>query len=318
LRGGLVFTLMDVWVLNPDACRELNMVCWTPVDHEPISPKVHRFFQASGAIPLAMTEQGRRQLLEFDPLYCPHAIDTNELQPLGKDLVRDKLGIPRDAFLIGMVAANKGSPSRKSFVEVIEAFAQVRARHDNAMLYLHTDITGDFAHGVALVSLMDALNLPEESVKFADQYRLCHDPIPTSYMTLLYSAMDVLANPSTGEGFGIPMLEAQACGVPVVATDFTAMREIARVGWKVGGQRTWTYQESFNVIPSVAELVDVFEDCYGLSDDERAELSAKAREFALGYDIERVMGDFMLPALAAEDRLTRRRPVLVPARGMAA
>ncbi|MGI8412549.1 MAG: glycosyltransferase family 4 protein [Solirubrobacteraceae bacterium] len=42
----------------------------------------------------------------------------------------------------------------------------------------------------------------------------------------LYNAADVLLFPSSAEGFGFPVLEAMACGTPVVASDIPALREI--------------------------------------------------------------------------------------------
>jgi glycosyltransferase involved in cell wall biosynthesis len=49
-------------------------------------------------------------------------------------------------------------------------------------------------------------------------------------MAKIYSAMDVLLNPAMGEGFGITVLEAQACGTPAIVTDFSAMTEVCGGG----------------------------------------------------------------------------------------
>jgi glycosyltransferase involved in cell wall biosynthesis len=296
-RGGLVFTLLDVWVLDPAIHRRRNTVCWVPVDHEPAPPRVTRFLRESRAVPVAMTRNGQELLAEFSPLYVPHGIDTRVMRPLGREFARTKLGIEPDAFLVGQVAANKGEPSRKNFVAVLQAFAEIRRRHENALLYLHTDISGRWTQGVQLAPVMEALDLPPDSVRFADQYRMMFEPISPPMMALLYSAMDVLVNPSSGEGFGLPILEALACGVPTVTTDFTAMRELGEVGWKVGGARQWTPQRSWQMLPRVSEIVDALEECYQLTDQQRTDLSEKARAFALDYDVGRVFTEHMLPAL---------------------
>ena len=49
----------------------------------------------------------------------------------------------------------------------------------------------------------------------------------------IYSAADVLAFPSLYEGFGLPILEAMACGTPVVATDAGSLPEV--IGTAGGG-----------------------------------------------------------------------------------
>ena len=50
--------------------------------------------------------------------------------------------------------------------------------------------------------------------------------VPPAVLLALYSACDVLAQPSWLEGFGIPVAEAQACGLPVVCSDGGALPEV--------------------------------------------------------------------------------------------
>ncbi|MDA0321392.1 MAG: glycosyltransferase family 1 protein [Verrucomicrobia bacterium] len=49
---------------------------------------------------------------------------------------------------------------------------------------------------------------------------------PERYMAALYSGAELFAFPTLMEGFGLPPLEAMQCGVPVIASDRTAVPEV--------------------------------------------------------------------------------------------
>jgi glycosyltransferase involved in cell wall biosynthesis len=51
--------------------------------------------------------------------------------------------------------------------------------------------------------------------------------VPEGDLVALYGGAEVLAYPSHFEGFGLPVVEAMACGTPVVTTDVPALREVS-------------------------------------------------------------------------------------------
>jgi glycosyltransferase involved in cell wall biosynthesis len=310
-RKGLTVTLMDVWPLEPSIWRRFNVLSWCPVDHDPCPDPVLEFFHRSGAIPMAMSRFGEKQLANanLDPLYCPHAVDTDALKPLPQAEAREATGMPEDRFIVGMVAANKGNPSRKCFVEAFRAFKELLRIDSDAMLYLHTDLLGRF-DGVGLVPLLRSLDVPEGSVIACDQYKATHMPFNLSTMAEIYSSLDVLLSASAGEGFGVPVVEAQACGVPVIVSDFTAQPELCGAGWLVEGTPTYTKIGSWQQTPDVDDIVDALRQCHSRTKAEVEQTSAKAREFALQYDADHVLTEYMLPALrAAAKRYEDRAPV---------
>ncbi len=308
-RNGLIVTLIDVWVLPPEVIRNLNVASWVPVDHDPVPDQVEQWFGHSGAIPIAMSRFGAKQLERHDPLYVPHGINTKILKPMGRSLGRKSMGITEDAFLVGMVAANKGNPSRKNFPQAIAAFAEFRKKHTDAVLYLHTEGTGR-AQGINLHRLLAEFDLPREAVVWADQYMLQCLPVPLGAMAHMYSALDVLLAPSAGEGFGVPLLEAQSCGVPVITTDFSACPEVGKNGWHVGGTKTWTHQDSWQFNPDHDQLVNALNQAYDLAGSQADD----CRAHALEYDTEQVLVEYMLPALAeCERRIAEREPKVLSA-----
>jgi glycosyltransferase involved in cell wall biosynthesis len=227
-RDGLVLTLMDVWVLNPKIMAQMNSAAWVPVDHEPAPPRVVDFFAESGTVPIAMSKFGMQMLGRLDPLYVPHAVDCRQYQPKDRKTVRELTKLDEDTFVVGMVAANKGRPSRKAFTQAFQAFARFLEKHENSVLYLHTTLSRAHGDGEDLAELLEALEVPQANVRIADQYRMLFDPFGHKTMATIYSNLDVLLNPSMGEGFGVTMLEAQACfpaSTPVTATDIRDVME---------------------------------------------------------------------------------------------
>jgi glycosyltransferase involved in cell wall biosynthesis len=298
-RRGWVITLFDVWVAKGPSWGEMNVASWVPVDHVPTPQKVVEFFTTTGAQPIAMSQFGERQLAKsgLDPLYAPHGIDTDVFRPGVLDIngtaTRDVLGVPDDAHVTLMVAANKGVyPPRKSFPQALLAFSRFARNHDDAYLVLHTERFG-MADGLQLDRLVKACGIPEDRVSFTDQYAY-RIGLPQPVLAAIYNAADVLLAPSMGEGFGIPVVEAQSCGTPVIVSDFSAQPELVGSGWLVGGTPFWDEaQTSWLHYPDVNDIVYALEDSYGGGGD-----AANARQHALAYDHQVVFHRYWRPILA--------------------
>jgi glycosyltransferase involved in cell wall biosynthesis len=195
-----------------------------------------------------------------------------------------------------MVAANTSSPylCRKSFPQAFLAFSELARRHDDAWLYLHTDFAPQ-GIGIDLNVVADLARIPAGRVRYPDPASL-QIGIPPQVVACTYQAFDVLLNPAMGEGFGIPILEAQACGVPVIASDHSAMPEITQAGWLVDGDPWLDYiQEAWFFNPSVAGIVDALEQAYAARDDRQ--LREDAVRFAAQYDADQVADRYWRPAL---------------------
>jgi glycosyltransferase involved in cell wall biosynthesis len=309
LDGGLVFTLLDVWVLNGQVWDSIPTAAWVPVDSEPVPGPVEGFFADTGAIPVAMSEFGREQLAGYDPLYVPHAVEAAHFAPLDRQANREITGLDKDAFIVGMVAANKGQPSRKCFAENLEAFANLHAQHEDAVLYLHTELTGEYTDGVQMAALIKAIGIPTDAVRTCDQYRYNYQPFGAKTMGHIYGSLDILLGASAGEGFGIPLMEAQAAGTPVIATNHSAMSEVCKTGWLVDYEREWTPMGSWQAKPLVDEITSALFDAYNQTKTQKRKMSETAQAHARPYEATRVYRQHLKPAVEeCLKRIDARRP----------
>jgi glycosyltransferase involved in cell wall biosynthesis len=104
---------------------------------------------------------------------------------------------------------------RKNYARLIQALAQVRAVHD--VILVIAGGTGWLED--EMYRILDALNMRDHVrlIGFADD-----DDLPA-----FYSEAYCLAFPSLYEGFGLPILEAMACGTPVMTSNISSMPEAA-------------------------------------------------------------------------------------------
>jgi hypothetical protein len=298
----LLVTLYDVWVFGgPQWDQVPRILSWVPIDHMPAPPKVLEWLARPNVTPVAMSRFGSQMLtragLEHD--YVPHAIE-KVFKPTkrfatgtGQITGRTFMDVPDDAWLIGIVSANKGQlPNRKAFPEMFMAAGQVMRERDDVWLYVHTEDRGVMG-GIQLHDLAAACGVPADRLRFADQYSL-RIGIPQELMAACYTGMDVLLQTSMSEGFGIPAIEAQACGTPVIATNFSAQPELIGDGWLVDGQPFWDpMQRGWMVTPNVDQIVNALQDAY----ERPQERSTKAIEFASQYDADYVFDTYWRPLL---------------------
>ena len=284
----VLFTLYDVWVyqqMNYDG----PIVSWVPLDHVTPPPKVIEFLAKENVTPITMSPHGQQQLelLGIPSVYIPHGIDTKVYKPT-PDIegvpTREFMGVSDDTFLVGMVAANKanGQIHRKAFAENLLAFATFHKKYPNSQLYIHAEPSRIYG-GFDLPVLLKAVGLDKSAVLLPDPISL-RNGYPESYMAAFYSAFDVLLSTSYGEGFGIPTMEAQACGTRVITSNFAASKDLASEdSWKIEGQPFWDEaQSSFFSIPSINQTSAALEDGYNNARGH----SEKAVEFAQQFDFE--------------------------------
>ena len=320
-QADILITLIDAWVYDPVQMQAggVKWCPWFPIDQEPIPPPVLKPVTRAYRR-IVFSKFGERMINDagLDCYYVPHGCETQVFKPIDRVQARERMGLPLDKFIVGMVAANKGVPPRKSFFENITAFAEFHKKHPDSMLYLHTSPgTYQGANEANLIEFIEYVGLKGgQDVKLPNPYQLWNG-FPDDAMVDLYNAFDVFQLVSMGEGFGIPILEAQACGCPVIVGDWTAMSEMCFSGWKVDKKDTipfWTPLASYQFIPKVGAIVERLEAAYRARGD--SSYRERARSGAVKYDADKVTEKYWKPVLAEiEADVNAWKGVSVPVEG---
>ncbi len=160
------------------------------------------------------TAQDILELLEADPakvkvVYSAAAPDCRPLTPEEARCHHSSLGLPeRYLLFVGTLEPRKNIPT------LLEAFAPVWHRHGIPLLV----VGGKGWLYQELFDTRDRLGL-EEGVGFVGA-------VPSSQLPAYYGCARCLVMPSLYEGFGLPALEAMACGTPVVVSNVSSLPEI--------------------------------------------------------------------------------------------
>jgi len=139
----------------------------------------------------------------------PPGLDHSIFSPGDRSEARESLGIGRGGPLV--LFAGRVQPL-KGLDVAVEAFARVAAGNPEVKMMIVGGASGE--KGPAEMAAM--LDLVAEH-GLADRVSF-HPPLPHDQVPLAYRAADVLVVPSRSESFGLVAAEAQACGIPVVAS----------------------------------------------------------------------------------------------------
>ena len=199
-------------------------------------------------------------------------VDLDLFSPGDQLIARKELGIPQDAIVFTFVG--RVQPLKAPDV-LIKAAHQFINNHPNLKNKVRVVICGGLSGSglnrpESLVSLVKELDLLENVIFLA--------PSSREKLTSVYRASTLVAVPSYSESFGLVAMEAQACGVPVIATNVGGLKTTVadnESGLLVNGHdpRTWAQV--------LAQL--------SLDDAELKKLQIGARQHALNFSWDKTV-----------------------------
>lgn len=176
-------------------------------------------------VPVAMSKFGQKQILDYYGLrteYIPHGINTGLFYRLADEKrleLRKKFGL-ENKWVIGVVCRNQ---PRKQLDKTLKTMRLVADKLPDAVLFMHLDPDDPAQPLWNIRSLIVKFGL-ENRVRFSGM--TAFHGFPEKEMVNVYNVMDCYLSNTSGEGFGIPIIEAMCCEVPVVVTDYTTCPEL--------------------------------------------------------------------------------------------
>lgn len=209
-------------------------ILYYPVDSRPIKGSLSALEEIN--YPVAYTEYAKKETLAQVPeiedrlSVILHGVDTNVFNPLDaeykKEFRQAYFGDNAGKTIIGNI--NRNQP-RKDIPGTMLAFKHyLDHKNNNAFLYLHLDPHDQMGWNIPMLAEQIGLEwgvnyrypLEEEMNHAQDAH----------YLNCIYNSLDRYLTTTTGEGFGLTILEAMACKVPVLAPDHTSISELAGGG----------------------------------------------------------------------------------------
>ena len=144
----------------------------------------------------------------------PNAVDHSIYYKNPDKTILNRLNIARDDPLILYVGSEE---PRQNVDKLIKAFAKLKNKIPNAKIIKIGD-SNLLGTREKLFKLINELNL-QKDVIFAGS-------VPEKELPQWYNAADLLVYPCDYAGFGLPPLEAMACGTPVITSNTTSLPEV--------------------------------------------------------------------------------------------
>jgi len=211
------------WFLNIDT-SPAKTIFWYPSDGGGGLPKHCNKILMKCDRTVAMSKFAQKQVKDYYNLntdYLPLATDPKRFYRFDdekRNELRRKWQLD-GKFVIGSVFRNQ---PRKNPDKYIKTFAKLKDKIPNAILLLHTDPT-DVAAPIDIMLQARRYNV-ENRVRFTGMTAM--KGFDWNQMNEVYNLFDVFYLPTSGEGFGIPIIEAMSCQVPVIATSYTTTPEL--------------------------------------------------------------------------------------------
>ena len=312
---------MDMFISKSPLLPYFHWVWMPTVDSDPQKQSWIEGFAKTDAV-LCYSEFGVKTLEKdaghlLNVVGCASpGIDPKIYKPYDKKQIREELGLDPNVNIIGTVMRNQ---KRKLFPELIKSFSKFLKVappeiKDNTYLLLHTSypekmgwnlgyhISEEEVGGKVLTTYVCKtckrwrIDFFRDSLNYCPHCKTISCVMPSVGMGLevpdlvkVYNAMDLYVQYAICEGFGMPQVEATACGVPIASSNYSAMEDVLQwtKGYPVNIQKMYREVETNaeRVFPDNDHLVEIMINHLMLSPEEKQKKSQEVRDATVArYD----------------------------------
>jgi glycosyltransferase involved in cell wall biosynthesis len=316
----IVFDIRDFWMNSYQKFSVLrqfyNWVVMPTVDSRPQQEEWLDVYMDADAV-LSYSDWGGQVLqdqtnnkIKYAGSASP-AVDLDVFKPMDMKEARSQLRIPESMKIIGSVMRNQ---KRKLIPELMQSVRglldqfelQNKELGQDVYLYLHTsypdagwnlpNLLKEHSMGKRVLFTYVCKNCGKiHAHTFNHSIKNCphcgqktavfpsvSEGVSTQQLSSIYNSFDIYVQYAICEGFGMPQVEAGACGVPIVSIDYSAMSDIVRLldGYIVQPQTFFKEleTEAYRVYPNNDQLIYHLWTFFNLSKEEQLQKREKVRE----------------------------------------
>lgn len=327
-KPDIVFTIRDFWMdsfIYQSPYRRLFSWAWMPtVDASPQNQEWIDVF--CNAEYILTYSKWAKELLEFQAgksintvgVASPSAAEC--FVPLDKEKVRNDFNLRNDINIVGTVMRNQ---RRKLFPALLKSFSDYlqSSGSKNTYLYLHTSFPDAgwnlaelmYQYGIASRVLMTYVCEKCKNIEvsfFRDSKKVCGkcnqfasspssvgNGVSDKDLAKIYNVFDLYIQCANSEGFGLPQVEAAACGIPIACTNYSAMEDIVNYldAYPISYS---TYKEletgCDRAVPNSNSIVEILTNFFNEDNDYRKKKQKETRElFEKNYSWDKTAEEWM-------------------------
>jgi glycosyltransferase involved in cell wall biosynthesis len=314
-----VFTLGDVymltWMPRSRVRKKFKWILYTPIDSAPI-PLGWKDTLGDADLVITYSQFGYDSLMNYSceykmkPRMIYHGYNDKDFYVLSDEKTQEARAFNRleDKFVFLFVGTNS---TRKHPARLLEIWSQFEHDKDDCTLLMHTKVA-DERQGFDLREAMFTYDLNKPNIIFVKGANPIGG-VPIEHINKLYNISDVFISAASCEGFGLPFLEAAACGLPSIGVDYSSIPELIKGHGELIQPVTYYHHKPLCQKRPLVDIEDFIDKMNKLYYDEelRKQYSKDCIEFAKKFTWDNFLPDFGqaledVMAVATEKKIEKR------------